>query len=173
MKGNAWAVAQQYVMAGHSRSKNGMRGHDEGGYAFITPNSLFGASALCLGCVSVVGLLEVHAPFWSGALFQAGRTLSLAGFTDASHQRRAVFIRFCFGCLGSCQRGPGRNRFGRRHDWLDRFRLLDWSFSVEIPGLRASRESHGKKCSEWPTHLASPSSKVRPHPAASCARGRR
>src|SRR5262245_17872004 len=102
MKGNAWAVAQQSVMAGHSRSKNGMRGHDDGGYAFTAPNNLIRALALCLGHEPVVGLLKVHAPFWSGAFFHAGRTLGLAGFTDASHQRRAVCTRFRFGCLGSC-----------------------------------------------------------------------
>src|SRR5262245_1470182 len=156
MTGNAWAVAQQYVMAGHSRSKNGMRGHDDGGYAFTTPNSLFGAFALYFGCVSVVGLLKVHAPFWSGTPFHAGRTLGLAGFTDASHQRWAVFTRFRFGCLSACHGGLMRDRLGRRHDWLYRSRKLDRFFSVEVSRIRASSESDSKKCSVWPTHFAPP-----------------
>jgi hypothetical protein len=50
------------------------------------PKNLFNAFALYLGCVSVDWLLKVHAPFWSGSLFQPGRTLDLAGFTCAVHQ---------------------------------------------------------------------------------------
>jgi len=134
---------------------------------------LFGAAALNLRGVSVNRLPEIHAPFWPRVFFQRGRTLGLAGFAPAFHQRRAgwAFVRICSGYSRCCGFLRGGRRRCRR--WLRGRRKLEWLFQIEISALRARSESKSKWQSEQPFHFVPPSGRASAHSAATCSRHRR
>ena len=131
---------------------------------------LFGAAALNLRGVSVNRLPEIHAPFWPRVFFQRGRTLGLAGFAPAFHQRRAgwAFVRICSGYSRSCR--FLRSRFRRCRHWLRGRRKLERLFQIEISALRARSESKSKRQSERPFHFVPPSCRASAHSAATCSR---
>jgi len=105
---------------------------------------LFGAAALNLRGVSVNRLPEIHAPFWPRVFFQRGRTLGLAGFAPAFHQRRAgwAFVRICPGYSCCCRFLRSWRR--RCRYWLGRRRKLERLFQIEISCLRARSETKSK-----------------------------
>lgn len=134
---------------------------------------LFGAAALNLRGVSVNRLPEIHAPFWPRVFFQRGRTLGLAGFAPAFHQRRAgwAFVRICSGYSRCCRFLTNRRRRCRHR--LRGRRKLERLFQIEISALRASSESKCKRQSEQPFHFVPPSCRASAHSAATCSRHRR